>query len=473
MELHLSASAEARVHLDVRGIRPNEGDLSPKVIDALTRAVALPALGPFRVAEAWEDLDGTGKWHGYRLRPGVRELDYRARFDASDAGVMEHVLGTCVERLDLVVAGDAALLPRAARGFVRPAVVPLEAADPELAELMHPLLAPVSVRRGRIVWRITFPMPGFAYGIQLASREAPRRSPSRWSLAATLRRARETAGLSTRDVAASGGIAHASVVYAENGRDARATTLAAYMRAVPALTAQELLPATCARGTMSRDAAWELYRDLYGYEIRLLRKVCTIAADGKATTVVDTIGLRPLRDDLRELRVRTGLQLAMSQVSRSVMQELSADPDSLTVHELSVRDGPVLHEFRFPTRLARGSLSHRRIFAVPRFTMHRSELRFEPGRDDDAALAVSLPINHPVQRIELVVLLPAEHSPRWVRTTAWCASAPPQPDVGSLTARLQPPECRSRRRGASMMLMLSMLRPVLGSSPTIMWGIPD
>lgn len=469
--LHAPSGARARLRIEASGVAPCNGELTPSVIDALTRAIAVPSLGGVKVASAWTRVARAEPWHACRLRRGGKALDYRAELDAEATDTVEHVVGTPVEHLELVVIRPG--MGRSLLGHARPSVVAPEAVDPDLARLMYPKLPP-PVRTGRQAsWRVEKPLPGFTYGVSVVADDPPGPRRLAWSLAGTLRRAREAAGLSTRDVARAGGISHASVTYAERGRDSRASTLEAYMGAVRGLAAQEVLPATSAHGSLSRDACWELMRDIYGYEIRLLRKTCTIAADGTASSVVSTVGLQPLRDDLSELRVRTGLQLAVSQASRNVMKELSANPGSLKIRELGPRGKHVLHEFRFPTRLTGGSMSHRRTFEVPQLVLRRSQMTFAPGADNDAALAISLPIHHPVERAEIVIVLPATIVPRWTGTTAWCALAPPIPNAPHLASRLQPPRCRERRRGAALILKVSVLRPVLGTSPTILVGLPD
>jgi hypothetical protein len=419
-------------------------------------------------------FEGGGGQHDLSmgLRRGAPEIKYRYRGTSSKAPLLEHAVDIPVEILDLVWGSSSSADPGlAVVPFTRPEPIPLEDADPRLAREMHPGASTVG-RRASTRWRVTKPMPGFAYGLRADPTALPP-PRDRHGLAATLSFARKEAGLSLRQVASIARTAHASLAYAESGRDCRASTLVAYLRALPALSPQELLPAVSSGGVVTAEEAWMEMRDLYGYEIRELRKTFTISADGTSRNVIETLGLKPLRADLRDFRVRVGLHRAVANASESVLQSIETEVDETRVRLVRRQSGAEVHEFRFPRSFARGALAYTRTYSGAKYPLHRSASRRRRGDDEDVVSGVVLPTYHPTHRASLVVELPADFVPRHVRSIAYPTSCVANPDLPPLSAMLQAPPCRIERVGAALTLSLVLKKPAVGIRYGITWGVPD
>ncbi len=402
-----------------------------------------------------------------RMRRGRIELECSYSGTRSAEGFLEHALATCVERLIMEVTLPSGR-PKA-RVRIRPEPVSAEDCEPLLAGRMLPA-GPMPVVAGQTIrWELSRPLPGFAYalGWEPGERlERMRRAP--WSLARTLRAARRRAGLNLRQVGEAAGKCHASVAYAEAGRDPRVETLEGYLRAMPDLSPQDLLPAVAEAGAMSPDELWDHVRDLYGYSADTIRKTLTIFPDGSNTTVIETLGLRTVRSDLRDLRVRAGLHRVVAQASPSVLKHVAASSASARVRIVRTDDGPVMHEFRFPQKLAAVGVSYTRTYAGPVYPiagLHRAE-------SEGSTAGSSFTAYHPARMIELIVRLPPNVTAPWVQPLVWPACIMPDADLPVLSRQIGNPRCAvTTDDTGGTTITVGLGRPFVGLRLAVAWGL--
>lgn len=405
--------------------------------------------------------------HELTLSRRTAELSYAGEMDVMREGRFDFRVTWCIRQLLLEVREREVARARW-RAFARPSVVRHEDAEQRLLQHVHPEAAAPRCSGGSIAWSVAHPVPGLTYGMSEMTREAApvRRAAS--TLGRVVREARQRSGLGVRELARRSGLAHGTVLQAETARNPRHSTLQALLHALPDLSPQDLLPVSCDEGSMAQDERWALLRDIFGYEIRAIRKRTVVRSDGSSRSVIDTRGLRPLRADLRELHVRTVLQQTASQAARSVVLGVESDAEGLRVRRIRAADGPVVHEFTIPARLAGGSLSHRRLFEGASHPMRRPD-----GTTGPVWCAVSLPIYHPVETAVLEVTLPPGFTPSAVKSVAWCAAVPPQLESPLLTRGVGTLRLRRAVREGGLVLSLRVRRPTVGIGYTIAWRLPD
>lgn len=173
------------------------------------------------------------------------------------------------------------------------------------------------------------------------------------AIGARVRRARQEAGLSQRELARRMRVSHATLVEAERHRDVRASTLEALLKALPEVPAAFLLPAREPAGRVEVREAWTWLRDLQRLEADEVRKVVRIGTCRDAQVTIHTRGLRPLGEATTPLALLGALGKASWQSHGSVLRELQlrlppADEQRVSVRKVSVTRDRTTHELRVP-----------------------------------------------------------------------------------------------------------------------------
>lgn len=473
-----------RLKVSVTGMRANDAvDMeSPATQLALMRAacvgssklmrrLTVPKLSQGRGEAAHDEPDGKHVFR-FRRKAGTMELDYSFTGTAEPNAPFEHALDVVVAEMVMTLREPPSRTRKgkALRPVVRPETVPVEEADPDLCRRMYPILRFTNPRGGEANWVLRNPLPGFAYSLRHGTQDAPVSARS-WSLASTLKIAREKEGLGMRAVAEIAGRSHASLSYAEAGRDPRASTLAGYLKALPSVAPQDLLPYSAKTGELSDEDAWLLMRDLYGIEIDRIEKTVTVGPDGVSTTVIDTQGLRPLRGSLKDFRVRNGLHRAVAQVNPSILQSIETERAGSKLRLLKRQEGPVVHEFMFPRSLEGASISYRRTYTGPKFPLSRAQAGVPLCADEPLLAGAVVPIYNPVKSITLNIVLPSSLSPEHVRTVAYPACFMADTVMPELSERLVAPPCSMVLKGNELRMSLTVKLPLVGLRYGIAWGI--
>lgn len=407
----------------------------------------------------------------FRTVKGRTVLDYCFSGIRGSDSAMSLPLGYCARQLEMAYLRPTNADRSSLALTVRPVPIPEDGAEERLAYRMHPQVKWRSSAY-RVACRITHPMPGFVYKLAESSEPLDRPAPT-WTLARTLKAARDEAGLSLRAVADVAGTSPATLLYAEAGRDPRASTLEGYLRALPNLAPQDLLPKTGSGGLASFDEVWELMRGLYGYEVGSITKTVLIDSEGNSKEVIDTWALRSLRSDLRDLRVRTAYHRAITRASQATLQEIESDLSETKVRRIRREDGSVQHEILFPARLERGAISYSRTYSGPRFPLSRRLSQLLNGRDDVLVSGVALPIYHPARRVFIRVRFATNFRPRAVTPIVLPTCVPADTPMPVLSRDLVVPPIRVRLGRVGTELSLGVARPLVGTTFAISWEVPD
>lgn len=285
-----------------------------------------------------------------------------------------------------------------------------------------------------------------------------------------LRAARQRAGLSVRELAAQLGVSPSTVVDAERHRDVRLSTLRSYVSTLPGLSPQLLLGRGPGPRPVRSDAAWAYLRGVFAFTARLLRLEIDVEAAGRRVTRWTVEGVRSLGGDLRDPAIRTGIMQVVSRGSAEARRRTVAGERDLALGVVDIRDGCFRHEFRFPRLLNRSGLTYTRI--------QIADEEPPPGVPPPGRLPVSAPfasgasvaVEHPVERVELVVRFPTGGLPATARACAWTdvqALAADEPDLAPF---LHPEGLRVSRAPRDSTLRLRLERPLTPLQYGIAWG---
>jgi hypothetical protein len=223
----------------------------------------------------------------------------------------------------------------------------------------------------------------------------------------------------------------------------------------------------------SADETWELLRGLYGYEVASITKTVAIGRDGSSTEVIETRGLRPLRTDLRDFRIRTAFHRAITRAREAVLRAVESDLSETKLRRIRKLDGSVQHEFLFPRSLGRGSISYSRTYAGPRFPLDRRKSRLLNGTDDKLVSGAAIPIYHPVQEVLLRVQFSGEFLPGSVQSVVLPTCIPADTPMPVLSRALSAPPARIERGPEGTMFTLAVTRPLVGTTYAISWDVPS
>lgn len=240
--------------------------------------------------------------------------------------------------------------------------------------------------------------------------------------AQALRKARESAGLSQRELARRAGTSWVTVGKAEAGHDPRCSTLAAFRAVLPELRPEDVFPEVGARMPRMTASLWRHLARLHGFCAGRVSQRVTHRRDHTSRTVVRVEGLRALdapmdRPETLEVLVKAAW-LGLSATLRSI--ELS-EPD-LARRQLRFADATGTHEFLLPRRDGGITYVYK---GAPRPT--------------EAAGRSAFAVGYPILELELSVRLPRAEAAR-----SFAAFAAPLAVIGAdATELLRSPHAAS------------------------------
>ena len=344
----------------------------------------------------------------------------------------------------------------------------------------------------RIDRALPFTCFGLSWGHdpEAQSRAAP--SPARAKaaggpgLAGVLRRAREEAGWSRRELARRLGCSASSVMAVEDGREPRVSRLRDYARVLPELSPFELVDTAEAPGAATSDEAWAYFRDLFGVEVAEEVRSCAFLRDGtlRGDFRTESLTWSPVAE--QDLLIRHG-PTPLPTSSQWELDSLSArvGPAAEEPRVRAVRRGraPAVHEYRFhasgrqPLVSLRRRTTIRGQFALTEKRAHEgaygdSASRW-PVRRPDAperiAEALYVGLVTPARRLRLEVRFPRGCWPDEPRARAVSESVLSCEAWPDLSARAHAGGLDLRVDAAGRTLHLEVERPLVGLSYVLSW----
>lgn len=283
------------------------------------------------------------------------------------------------------------------------------------------------------------------------------------SLGDFLARARERAGLSIRALAREMGVSPATVLEAERGRNPRASTLEAYLRALPGVSPHALLQAATDCAPSVSPAAWSHYRDLHGFSASRLELSATLSKGGELTRTMVVKGLRSHRSSLREDRVELTLLLGcVTFASPAVLRSLRPLEEEKLGRRHLIEDGAVRHEYTFPAALDRHGVGYRRIETGG--TPADSELTPMPFD-----CGTRLDVRFPVASLSTSWSFEGE-VPSGIRPAAWLRHQAVRPGDEDLLPQLHPGGLPLRWRRGRRTCVLEVEKPLVGTCYGLGWS---
>lgn len=263
-------------------------------------------------------------------------------------------------------------------------------------------------------------------------------SPARFpALGAILRRARERAGISQRELGRRMGVSWVTIREAERGRDVRLSTLRRYRLAFPDLTPELLLSPDPDAAPATDAPAWALLLELHGFVAEAVTKVVTIDARGDARTRIEARCIQPLRGDLRDPAFSTWLARTVCMGSSATLRSILVDDGVLRRRRLLVHRDLETHSFTWALTDAAPSLTYR--FAdIQRRVFARVPPRTPPDPGPPAIDGTTVAVGYPTRLVRVEVRF--ERRPVPTEATAWVlpSSVVPASDDDNLAGRLHP-----------------------------------
>jgi transcriptional regulator with XRE-family HTH domain len=306
-----------------------------------------------------------------------------------------------VRLLELIARPAPGTDATAARACAWADAQPLATDESDLAPFLWP--AGLPIERSQEVLRVRVPDPefGLQHGLLWGEGGTERTLASDATPGAAIRLARETAGLSMRDLAAQLGVSPATVAGLEADQDPRRSLLIGLLDALPSLRAEALLPVEPDDRLLTRRELWERQRSLLGLEADEERKTLVVKRNGDAQAVCESLGLRRVRPASRDLRLRyasaAGGRLPTELRAIEEAVALESEDAGLRTRVLSRDQGRVIHEVVVPREQASRGVSYTRRLFTAGF--------FDPDSRSGHDGAAIVPF-HPVRRLQLAISLP-------------------------------------------------------------------
>jgi transcriptional regulator with XRE-family HTH domain len=266
--------------------------------------------------------------------------------------------------------------------------------------------------------------------------EEPAPAPRRGS---ALRRAREAAGLSVRELARRAGLSAQTLSGAESGRtDPRLSSLLALCEALPRLSCWSLLPWPA--GTPAERALLEWSAAAFGCVVEEEHKEVELSASGSLRIRIHFHGLRRLRPERSELSIVLGAAKTVLQRQAAELDEVSEDePAGLRIARLGVEPGPAQFVIRIPAETVeapRGVSFTRRFVNPGSHAMTAERAREITGQDGPFHEGTIMGPLVPARRSVLSVRFPRGYRPLDLRASAWAMNQAPDPEGEDLAPRL-------------------------------------
>lgn len=278
---------------------------------------------------------------------------------------------------------------------------------------------------------------------------------------------RRERGLSQRALAKIAGISWITVRALERGADARRSTAARILTAIPALRPEDVLPPPPALG----DELWNFYRDAFGFSAERIEKIVRIKRTGRADTEWRHVNLRSLRGSVRSLGIIHGLQRVLFSGSKGVLRQIQADARGVKSQVIEKREGRNVHLFQMPRRGLLGGLTYTRFVSRSAKFYLRAE-RYRRPLAAEVVEGVSLAIQHPAERARLTVEFPPGYWPTSVHAVTWTSVELPNAELEPLSALLQACRPHLQEERVARSLTLDVVRPLVGTKLAIGWRLP-
>ncbi len=491
LEIDVAADGSRVTRLVMTGAMPRDGESDDEAIARLVQLLFRGSSSARRTLAAGSRSVQDGAFvHEFRWQ-AQRGLSHR-RTQRPDAGGMPAGLSLAapfpegasvpiehaIERLELIVRLGKDAWPEAPRPGAWTDQQAVSADEPDLLPFVHRdgVEFKANSRSRTLSLVVQRPTYGLHYGIgwggvdltprpQQASvaREAPR------DAAAAIRRARESAGLSQRELATRLDVSPATIAQAERGQDLRRSHLVQLLDELPGLETRMLLPRASGAAPLTRRDAWEQQRLMMGVEADEERKTLVITAEGDAHAVCETLRLRRVRPSSTDLRVRYSSVQALGRrlptVLKAIEDAVHSGDSALRTRVVARREGRLIHEIAVPAHLARDGASYsRRLFDAGFFDPPAEP---DGGPQFDGAAIVPF---HPVRRLVLSVTLPPG---RWPEH-AWFSVHPRMMLDGPLaeadvSSTLHPEGLETSLDEATRTIRLAVDWPLVGFMYDVFW----
>jgi hypothetical protein len=270
------------------------------------------------------------------------------------------------------------------------------------------------------------------------------------------------------------GVSWATVRQLEAGRAPRASTMQACLRALPALSPQDLLPVAETEGALTQDELWDFTARLFGFCADRVEKVLRVTSTGRRRVTVTTTGLRAeLRDpSLQELRLGFGRAMMPGQMSSHVASILAKAAET-RVKVVRQREGSVTHHLRFPPgHLATGATYQRTHADDGQYGMYEEVAAARAGRKGPFAAGTSVLLLHPARRLTFSVEFPQGYTPPEIHAHAWPEAHVPHGDAMDLLDVLPKFAHAARFDARRARLVLDVTRPMPGIRYSLAWILP-
>ncbi|MEM7244973.1 MAG: helix-turn-helix transcriptional regulator [Acidobacteriota bacterium] len=289
-------------------------------------------------------------------------------------------------------------------------------------------------------------------------------------LGGLLREARERGGLSQRELSRRLGVSAMTVSNAERGRDARCSTLRAYLRELEELSADMLLVGRGPDREATPREVWEHYRNLYGLEATEESKELVIDDEGWAEAVYRTRGLKSLVPRPQGLVVRYG-EGALVRRGSDPPQQIEQDgpehehDEGFRTRLIRRGEASAIHELAFSPEAARRGVSYtRRVERALSYVVSADQQDSEDLRDGHSFTAA-----FPVRRLVVGVRFPSGFWPGGLQAHSWPTFRLPAPHGEELSARLHPRRLRLVTSRRERRVTLTIEEPLIGIHYGISW----
>ncbi|MEM7244300.1 MAG: helix-turn-helix transcriptional regulator [Acidobacteriota bacterium] len=270
-----------------------------------------------------------------------------------------------------------------------------------------------------------------------------------------LRSRREAAGLSKSRLAELTGLDRATLRAGEQGQDARASTLEAYLLALPELSPAELFPEIPVRRPPSSEGAWRHVKDARLLRCDAIERSVRRGDDGRLRCSLETRGLRQGRADLDDPAHRLRLMRIASRASGDLALRLAELVSGWRGEETRVDDAGVEHVFWVDGSGRTPSFGHRSTRVVEPRTGSRN-----PGLPA-LATGCHVSVHVPCRELTLRLMAP-ELDEAEARLLTWPHALVPDGLDDDLSSLTHPEDDVAITRGGEGELVARVRHPLVG-----------
>ena len=277
--------------------------------------------------------------------------------------------------------------------------------------------------------------------------KAATRAQARAALA--VRKAREAAGMSQRELGRRAGTSWVTVRSVEQGHDPSCSTLAAFRAVLPDLRPEALFPEVGARMPRMTASLWRYLARVHGFCASRVSQRVSHRRDGASRTVVRVENLRATDAPMSAPETLEGLVKAAWLGLSATLRSIELTDSELARRRLRIADATGTHEFSLPR--GEGGITY--------------VYKGAPRPADDARRS-AFAVGYPILELELSVRLPRSDAPR-----TFAAFAAPLAVIGAdATELLRSPSAESRSVLVDPERGIATLR-VAHAAPELQYGL--